>query len=211
MNYLIDAYTIYAASVLAANSVLRSLFGAAFPLFTGKMYSGLGIHWASSVPAFLALACVPFPFLFYKYGASIRRKCAYASQSEAFMQKMKEAAEKEGAGDYEKENNDNDDVDGPRDAASPGPEYERPARLSTFSDDSSDHVGRSRSRDEHEGGLSRIATQSESRERSRPRTGTGQSMKSYKSRTSLKLKKTHSGYQGNPFESNTAYAQLDRE
>ena len=33
MNYLIDAYTIYAASVLAANSVLRSLFGAAFPLF----------------------------------------------------------------------------------------------------------------------------------------------------------------------------------
>jgi multidrug resistance protein len=33
-NYLIDAYTVYAASVLAANSVLRSLFGAAFPLFT---------------------------------------------------------------------------------------------------------------------------------------------------------------------------------
>ena len=34
MNYLIDAYVIYAASVLAANSVLRSLFGAVFPLFT---------------------------------------------------------------------------------------------------------------------------------------------------------------------------------
>jgi multidrug resistance protein len=34
MNYLIDTYVIYAASVLAANSVLRSLFGAAFPLFT---------------------------------------------------------------------------------------------------------------------------------------------------------------------------------
>lgn len=34
MNYLIDAYVIYAASVLAANSVLRSLFGAGFPLFT---------------------------------------------------------------------------------------------------------------------------------------------------------------------------------
>jgi hypothetical protein len=28
MNYLIDSYTVYAASVLAANSVLRSLFGA---------------------------------------------------------------------------------------------------------------------------------------------------------------------------------------
>lgn len=34
MNYLIDSYVIYAASALAANSVLRSLFGAAFPLFT---------------------------------------------------------------------------------------------------------------------------------------------------------------------------------
>jgi MFS family permease len=66
MNYLIDSYTIFAASVLAANSVLRSLFGAAFPLFTTQMYDGLGIHWASSIPAFLALVCVPFPFLFYK-------------------------------------------------------------------------------------------------------------------------------------------------
>lgn len=66
MNYLIDSYTIFAASVLAANSVLRSLFGAAFPLFTSQMYANLGIHWASSIPAFLALMCVPFPFLFYK-------------------------------------------------------------------------------------------------------------------------------------------------
>ncbi|KAG5660264.1 hypothetical protein KAF25_003786 [Fusarium avenaceum] len=88
MNYLIDSYTIFAASVLAANSVLRSLFGAAFPLFTTYMYKDLGIHWASSVPAFLALACVPFPFLFYKYGASIREKCKFAAQSAAFMRKL---------------------------------------------------------------------------------------------------------------------------
>jgi hypothetical protein len=33
MNYLMDAYTIFAASVLAANSVLRSCFGTAFPPF----------------------------------------------------------------------------------------------------------------------------------------------------------------------------------
>lgn len=38
MNYLIDSYVLYAASVLAANSVLRSLFGAAFPLFTTCEY-----------------------------------------------------------------------------------------------------------------------------------------------------------------------------
>jgi hypothetical protein len=90
MNYLIDSYTIYAASVLAANSVLRSLFGAAFPLFTSQMYSRLGIHWASSIPAFLALACLPFPFVFYKVGERIRMKCKYAAQAHKIMEQMKQ-------------------------------------------------------------------------------------------------------------------------
>jgi hypothetical protein len=90
MNYLIDSYTIFAASVLAANSVLRSLFGAAFPLFTTQMFTNLGIHWAASIPAFLALMCVPFPFLFYKYGPAIRQRCKFAAESDAFMRKMRE-------------------------------------------------------------------------------------------------------------------------
>ncbi|UPK95480.1 hypothetical protein LCI18_006415 [Fusarium solani-melongenae] len=89
LNYLIDSYVVFAASVLAANSVLRSLFGAAFPLFTPHMYENLGVHWASSVPAFLALACVPFPFLFYKYGGRIRLKCKYASEAVQILQKMR--------------------------------------------------------------------------------------------------------------------------
>lgn len=120
MNYLIDAYTIYAASVLAASSVLRSLFGAAFPLFASckcacypffpfypsrfpssalasssltwhsDMYDSLGIHWASSIPAFLAVLCIPAPFLFYKYGESIRLKCKYAAESAEFMRLIRE-------------------------------------------------------------------------------------------------------------------------
>ncbi|KAG7419219.1 Efflux pump FUBT [Fusarium oxysporum f. sp. rapae] len=91
MNYLIDSYTIFAASVLAASSILRSLFGAAFPLFTVQMYGNLGLHWASSVPAFLALACVPFPFLFYKYGPQIRAHCKFAAESDAFMCSLKQS------------------------------------------------------------------------------------------------------------------------
>ncbi|KAF3220416.1 hypothetical protein TWF106_006742 [Orbilia oligospora] len=89
-NYLIDSYTIFAASVLAANAVLRSTFGAVFPLFTGPMYRNLGIHWASSVPAFLALACVPAPFLFYKYGERLRLKCKYAEKAAEFAKKLQE-------------------------------------------------------------------------------------------------------------------------
>lgn len=88
LNYLIDSYSIYAASVTAANSLLRSIFGAVFPLFTGYMYQRLGIHWASSIPAFLALACLPMPFLFYKYGAKIRERCHYAAEADAFMNRL---------------------------------------------------------------------------------------------------------------------------
>lgn len=47
------------------------------------MYQNLGIHWASSVPAFLAAACLPAPFLLYKYGAAIRAQCPYAAKFEA--------------------------------------------------------------------------------------------------------------------------------
>lgn len=92
MGYLIDSYTIFAASVLAANSVLRSLFGAAFPLFTTYMYADLGIHWASTIPAFLALACVPFPFIFWKYGHLVRARCKYAAEAAAALAKMMAAA-----------------------------------------------------------------------------------------------------------------------
>jgi hypothetical protein len=56
------------------------------------MYADLGIHWASSVPAFLALACVPFPFFFYKYGTSIRSRCKYAAQAAHIMEDMRNAA-----------------------------------------------------------------------------------------------------------------------
>lgn len=89
-THLTKSYSdvVFAASALAANAVLRSLFGAVFPLFTPYMYEGLGIHWASSVPAFMALACLPFPFLFYKYGEKIRMKCKYAAEASKVLQQM---------------------------------------------------------------------------------------------------------------------------
>jgi ABC-type transport system involved in cytochrome bd biosynthesis fused ATPase/permease subunit len=45
------------------------------------MYDRLGIHWGSSISAFLAAACLPFPWIFYKYGPAIRRHCQYAAES----------------------------------------------------------------------------------------------------------------------------------
>lgn len=78
LSYLIDTFGIHCASALAANSVLRALFGAAFPLFATKMYNGLGFQWASGLLAFLALLCAPMPFLFCRYGSKIRSKSMFA-------------------------------------------------------------------------------------------------------------------------------------
>ncbi|KAL0930658.1 MFS multidrug transporter [Colletotrichum truncatum] len=137
MNYLIDAYTIFAASVLAANSVIRSLFGAAFPLFTSYMYQNLGNNWASSVPAFLALACVPFPFLFYKYGHAIRSRCKFAAQSEAFMARLREGGssatedkEVKETGPTEAANDTTDSERVPDESAYASPHGQRPRTMS---------------------------------------------------------------------------------
>ncbi|KAI1623162.1 putative MFS multidrug transporter [Exophiala viscosa] len=94
-NYLIDSYVIYGASVMAANSVLRSLFGAVFPLFTTYMYENIGDHWGSAVPGFLALACFPFPIFFYKYGPSIRAKCKYSLQAARFLESLRSDLERQ--------------------------------------------------------------------------------------------------------------------
>lgn len=42
-TYLVDTFHIYAASALAANTVLRSILGGVFPLFGLQMYDGLGL------------------------------------------------------------------------------------------------------------------------------------------------------------------------
>ena len=71
-TYLVDAFTLHAASALAANTVLRSLVGALLPLAGPKMYQSLGLGWGNSLLAFIALALCPIPVLFYKYGERIR-------------------------------------------------------------------------------------------------------------------------------------------
>ena len=61
------------------------------------MYKDLGIHWASTIPAFLALTCVPFPFLLYRYGPAIRKRCKFAREAEEAMAEMS-ASRQQGTG-----------------------------------------------------------------------------------------------------------------
>ncbi|RAL13079.1 MFS transporter [Aspergillus homomorphus CBS 101889] len=79
-TFLVDAYPVYAASALGANSFTRSTFAAAFPLFGFPMYQALGNQWATSLLAFLSLIMAPFPYIFFKYGKRIRRKSRFATR-----------------------------------------------------------------------------------------------------------------------------------
>ncbi|EXL89969.1 hypothetical protein FOIG_16750 [Fusarium odoratissimum NRRL 54006] len=70
----LDAYVTYAASAVAAMTVLRSLAGAMLPLTGLSMYDDLGLGWENSILAFLALALVPVPVIFFLQGFKIRAK-----------------------------------------------------------------------------------------------------------------------------------------
>lgn len=94
-NYLVDSYQHQAASALAAKTFLRSFWGAAVVLFTFQMYHRLGDQWASSLLAFIALACCAIPFVFYRYGAAIRKrsKYAYSGDDEETLDTSRERAD----------------------------------------------------------------------------------------------------------------------
>jgi hypothetical protein len=69
---LVDMFTIYAASALAANTVVRSVAGAVLPLCGLKMYDKLGLGWGNSLLGFIAIAMIPVAFLIIRYGEYLR-------------------------------------------------------------------------------------------------------------------------------------------
>lgn len=73
-TYLVDAFTVYAASAVAANTVLRSLLGGLLPLAGLGLYNKIGFGWGDSLLGFIALALVPIPVLFSIYGERLRNR-----------------------------------------------------------------------------------------------------------------------------------------
>ncbi|KAI9839887.1 MAG: hypothetical protein M1819_000079 [Sarea resinae] len=198
MNYLIDSYTIFAASVLAANSVLRSLFGAAFPLFTTYMYQNLGIHWASSIPAFLALGCVPFPFLFYKYGPAIRSRCKFAAEADEFMRKLRAGQEAEDEDESEEDESPGAAEKTAESAGVKAPHSNTEHRApEEYEENNPYDIDRVHSRESfsrenlHGYGRSRSGSRASSR-RDLSRTNTARSQKT--------IHRTQSNYEGNPYD-----------
>jgi MFS transporter, DHA1 family, multidrug resistance protein len=76
--YLVDAYLMFSASAIAANTIFRSLFAAACPLFARQMFDAMGINWAASLLGFVSLVLVPVPLILLKYGYKLREKSRLA-------------------------------------------------------------------------------------------------------------------------------------
>lgn len=79
-GFLVDSYTRYAASAVAAATVLRSLAGFGFPLFAPSLYAKLDYGWGNTMLAFIGIAIGwPGPILLWKYGQKLREKSTFAA------------------------------------------------------------------------------------------------------------------------------------
>ncbi|KAI5466458.1 major facilitator superfamily domain-containing protein [Mariannaea sp. PMI_226] len=87
-NYIAGTYSIYAASALAGNAVIRSVFGATLPLAGPKMYEALTPQWAGTLLGLLEVAMIPIPFVFWRYGSRIRARSPAIRQLREDQERM---------------------------------------------------------------------------------------------------------------------------
>ncbi|PWN51665.1 MFS general substrate transporter [Violaceomyces palustris] len=77
-DYTVASYSIFAASAIAAQSLVRELLSGAFTLVTEQMYHGLGYRWASSLLGFIGLPLAAIPFVLFWFGPTIRSRSRVA-------------------------------------------------------------------------------------------------------------------------------------
>jgi len=90
LNYIVDAYLMFAASAIAANTFMRSIFGGVFPLFATYMFEGMGIQWAATLLGCVAFVLVPMPVVFYIFGKKIRAKSKFAPAPDIAQDKRRD-------------------------------------------------------------------------------------------------------------------------
>lgn len=80
-GYLADSYTIYAASSLAPLAFMRGIISGSMPLFAYQMFTGLGSNVAGSIIAGIATVFCIMPFVFWRYGKTMRERSPFARYS----------------------------------------------------------------------------------------------------------------------------------
>jgi signal transduction histidine kinase len=103
LNYLVDAYEIFAASAMAAASLSRSSFGAVLPFAARPMYKAMGVAWATSLLGFFSLALCIVPFVFVRWGGRMRDRSQFCQYLRQKKQEEEEEREEERRGERERE------------------------------------------------------------------------------------------------------------
>ncbi|KAH8175414.1 major facilitator superfamily protein [Sarocladium implicatum] len=116
LNYLTDAYEVFAASANAAASTCRSLFAVVLPLATTRMFDSLGIAGACSLLGGLAAIMCILPWLFIWKGPVIRSRSRFCialkeRKAEAQRREEEERQRLERLAQSEKQHTDNTHLD----------------------------------------------------------------------------------------------------
>lgn len=83
LSYMLDTFTQFAASAVAANTFLRSTMAGAFPLFAAPMYGTLGINYSMTIMGGISAVLTPVPILFFIWGKKIRAKSKWSKHAAA--------------------------------------------------------------------------------------------------------------------------------
>jgi hypothetical protein len=87
------------------------------------MFHRLGVDWAGSLLSFLAVAFLPIPFLFYRYGEKLRKNSSYAPTDFGKQQGPVDEESTDANNDAEFDDDDqtrrNTDVDGEHEKVEP--------------------------------------------------------------------------------------------
>jgi hypothetical protein len=67
-------------SALGAENFMRYGASMAVPLFTVQLVDSIGFDWTCSLLAFITLVLVPVPWVFFKFGPTLRAKSTYVPQ-----------------------------------------------------------------------------------------------------------------------------------
>ncbi|KIV92963.1 hypothetical protein PV10_04214 [Exophiala mesophila] len=80
-DYVVDSYSKYAGSAVAAVVLGENIFAAFLPLSTMAMYSNLGFQWASTLLGFLALLLSFIPVVIIPFGRRIRARSPFMKEA----------------------------------------------------------------------------------------------------------------------------------
>jgi hypothetical protein len=78
-NYLIDAYSLYAASAIGAATLLRAIAGFGLPLLGPRLYASLGYGGGNGLLAGIAVGLGgAAPWVLWRYGGWLRGRSRFA-------------------------------------------------------------------------------------------------------------------------------------